>query len=126
VKAANALLILFLAVPLAGPAQAAGGGISVAEFLAKAGALKAKGPLALLSKDYKLLKSEGEAAGALYQARLAKERERGKASSCPPPRARPSNGQFLDYLRSYPVAARTGTLMRTAMADYFVRAYPCD
>jgi hypothetical protein len=126
VKGANAVLMLFFAISLAGPAQAAGGNMSVAAFLAKADALKAKGPFALLSKDYKRLKSEGEAAGAAYQARLAKERKQGKASSCPPPRARPSNNQFLNHLRSYPVAARASTIMRTAMADYFVRAYPCD
>ncbi len=120
-----ALLMPLLAITLAGPAQAAGGDISVAAFLARADALMAKGPFALLAKDYKLLRAEGEAAGAAYQARLAQEREQGQASSCPPRKARPSNSQFLDHLRGYPAAARPATNMRKAMADYFIRAYPC-
>ncbi len=99
--------------------------MSVATFLAKADKLMARGPFALVSRDYKVLRREGEAAGAHYRARLAKERERGKPSSCPPGKARPSNRVFLDHLRSYPAAARPGTPMRTAMADYFIRTYPC-
>jgi hypothetical protein len=126
VRSRNALLLLFFAFPLAWPAQANGGEMSVATFLAKSDSLMAKGPFALLSKDYKLLKAVGKAAGANYQTRLAREREQGKASSCPPRRARPSNNQFLNHLRDYPAAARSGTTMHTAMADYFIRAYPCD
>ena len=49
---------------LTGTAAAAAGDMSVATFLAKADALKAKGPLALLSSDIKLLQGEGQAAGA--------------------------------------------------------------
>jgi len=121
-------LALGALVPIAllpAPAMAAGGEMSVATFLAKADALRAKGPFALLSKDYKLLRREGEAAGAAYQQRLAKEREQGQPSSCPPRKARPGNNEFLDHLRSYPASLRLETKMRTAMADYFIRAYPC-
>ena len=48
---------------LAAPALAAGGDMSVATFLAKADALKAKGPMALFSPDIKVLQQEGQAAG---------------------------------------------------------------
>ena len=99
--------------------------MSVATFIAKADRLLARGPFALFSKDYKLLKAVGEAAGDDYKARLAREREQGNASSCPPRRARPSDKQFLKHLRSYPAATRPGTTMRTATADYFIRTFPC-
>lgn len=117
--------LLVLALLPAGTAMAAGGDMSVATFLAKADALRAKGPFALMSSDYKLLKAEGEAAGAVYQQRLQQERAAGRPSSCPPRGARPSNDQFIAHLRSYPAGARPNTPMRAAMADYFIRNYPC-
>lgn len=118
-------LATLLLLGLAAPALAADGTMSVAAFLAKADALRAKGPLALFSSDYKLLKQEGEAAGAAYRVRLQQERATGKPSSCPPQGARPSNNQFIAHLRGYPATVRPATTMRTAMADYFIRAYPC-
>lgn len=109
------------------PALANPGEMSVATFLAKADALRAKGPAALFSGDMKVLKSEGEAAGAAYRARLAAERAAGRPSSCPPPggKARMSSDQLLAHLRAYPAPARGGTTMKTAMADYFIKTYPC-
>lgn len=111
----------------AAPALANPGEMSVATFLAKADALRAKGPAALFSGDMKVLKSEGEAAGAAYRARLAAERAAGRPSSCPPPggKARMSSDQLLNHLRSYPAPARGGTTMKAAMADYFIKTYPC-
>jgi hypothetical protein len=107
------------------PALASDGNMSVATFLAKADGLRAKGPLALMSSDYKLLQAEGQAAGEAYSARLRQERAVGRPSSCPPQGTRPGSNQVLTHLRSYPVGARPGTTMRTAMADYFIRTYPC-
>ena len=51
-------------------ANAATGDMSVATFLAKVDALKAKGPMALFSSDIGLLKNEAYAAGRAYRARL--------------------------------------------------------
>ncbi len=112
---------------LATPALATPGEMSVATFLAKAEALRAKGPAALFSGDMKVLKTEGEAAGAAYRARLAAERAAGKPSSCPPPggKARISSDQLLTHLRAYPAPARGGTTLKTAMAEYFIKTYPC-
>lgn len=121
----RAIPVLVASLLLASPLHAAAGEMSVASFLAKADALRAKGAMALFSSDYKALKQEGEAAGAHYRARLQAERTAGKPSSCAPKGTRPSSDQLLSFLRSYPDAARARIPMRDAMADYFIRNYPC-
>ncbi len=107
------------------PALAAPGDMIVATFLAKADGLKAKGMGALFSPDIKVLKAEGMAAGMAYRDRLKAEKAQGKPSSCPPEKAKMTPDLLLTHLRAYGPAARTGTTMKTAMADYFIRKYPC-
>lgn len=107
------------------PLMANPGDMNVATFLAKADALRAKGPMALFSSDYKALKSEGEAAGADYRARLNAERAAGRPSSCPPKGAKVNSDKLLAFLRTYPEAHRPRTSMRQAMGDFFARTYPC-
>jgi hypothetical protein len=125
-KAGGAALALALAAMAAAPAYAAGGDMSVATFLGKAEALMAKGPFALLSKDVKVLRAEGEAASDVYHARLARERAQGNPSSCPPRKPKePSNSEFLKHLRSYAPAVRAVTKMNVAMGDWYIRTYPC-
>jgi hypothetical protein len=110
----------------AAPALAAAtGDMSVATFLAKADALKAKGILALGSSDIGLLREEGMAAGAAYRTRLQAERAAGKPSSCPPKGSKMNSNQLLGHLRTYPENQRPRVTMKTAMADYFVKTYPC-
>lgn len=119
------LASVLLATLIAAPALAANGEMSVAAFLSKADALKAKGLFALGSADIKLLREEGQAAGMAYGARLQQERAAGKPSSCPPKGARPSSNEVLSHLRTYPPAKRPTTSMKTAMADFFIKTYPC-
>jgi hypothetical protein len=114
-----------MAMALAAPALAAGGEMSVATFLAKADALKAKGIMALGSSDIGLLRSEGQAAGEAYKLRLEAERQAGKPSSCPPKGTRPTSNQIMTHLRTYPEPARPRTTTKTAIADYFIRTWPC-
>ncbi|WP_309621629.1 hypothetical protein [Novosphingobium sp.] len=118
-----AVLTMLLAVPMA--AIAAPGDMSVATFLNKADALKAKGPAALFSSDIGLLKSEGKAAGEHYKARLKRERAEGRPSSCPPPGVKINSDDLLAHLRTYPATVRPKVSMKQAMADYFIKAYPC-
>ena len=110
---------------VAAPAVAAPGDMSVATFLAKADALRARGPMALFSSDIGLLKAEATAGGQEYRTRLVGERQRGTPSSCPPPRSAMNQNVLLTHLRSYPAAQRPRVTMRAAMADWFVRTYPC-
>lgn len=117
--------LAILALASASAAAAAPGDMSVATFLAKADALRAKGFMALMSSDYKVLKAEGTAAGQAYRARLNAERAAGKPSSCPPTPARVDSNMVLAHLRSYPEAARPRITMKTAMADLFAKTWPC-
>lgn len=110
---------------LTAPALAAPGDMSAATFLAKADALKARGIGALGSPDIKVLRSEGQAAGEAYRQRLQAERAQGRPSSCPPKGAKVSSDKLLAHLRTYPEPARAKTSMKQAMADYFIRNFPC-
>lgn len=116
---------IILALLAATPALAAGGNMSVATFLAKADALKAKGAMALFSSDIKVLQQEGNDAGMAYKAQLDSERAAGHPSSCPPKGVRINSDQVLAHLRSYPTDQRPRVSMRTAMADLFKKTWPC-
>jgi len=120
-KILAALAILALPTAL----HAATGDMNVATFLAKADALKAKGAMAMFSSDIGVLKAEGQAAGQAYKSRLDKERAAGRPSSCPPKGTRVSSDEVLAHLRTYPANARPKVSMKQAMADYFIKKYPC-
>ena len=119
------ILALFACLALAAPVLAAPGDMNVATFLAKADALKAKGVTAMFSSDLKLLRTEGQAAGANYKVRLNAERATGKPSSCPPKGTKVDSDKLLAFLRTYPEPVRPRVSMKQAMADYFIRTYPC-
>lgn len=106
-------------------ANAQGGAMSVATFLAKADALRAKGPFALMSSDYKLLKAEVNGAAQAYRVRLKGEQAAGRPSSCPPARAPFNSDDVMAQMRSYPPTHRAQTSVATAVADLFVARYPC-
>jgi hypothetical protein len=107
------------------PALAAPGDMLVSTFLTKADALKAKGLAAMFSSDVKLLQSEGQAAGVAYFNRLKTERTAGRPSSCPPKDLKVDSNAVIAHMRSYAPDARGRTNLRTAMADFFIKSYPC-
>lgn len=113
------------AAMLSGPALAAAGDMSVAAFLAKADALKAKGPMALFSSDIAVLKAEGQAAGTAYKAQLDAERKAGHPGSCPPKGTRIAGDDLMAQMRAYPSAARSKITVKTAMVDMFRAKFPC-
>ena len=122
-RGATAALVVLLA---ASPVVAEPGDMSAAAFLGKADALRAKGPMALLSGDIKVLKAEGQAAGLAYRARLKADKSAGKPPhSCPPAKSKINSTQVIEHLRAYPAAARTRTTMKAAIADLMVKTYPC-
>lgn len=113
-------------VLLATPALAEPGDMSAAAFLAKADALRAKGAMALLSGDIKLLKAEGQAAGQAYRARLRADKAAGRTPhSCPPPKSSINSTQIIAHLRSYPAAQRPRITMKAAISDLMAKTYPC-
>ena len=118
-------MVLLAALMLPSALLAAPGDMSVAAFLSKAEALKAKGAIALFSGDVGVLKAEGKAAGEAYRARLNTERAAGHPSSCPPPGIKINSDELLGFLKLYPVATRPQISMKQAMAEFFIRKYPC-
>jgi hypothetical protein len=110
---------------LACPALAAPGDMNVATFLAKADALRAKGAMALFSSEMGVLRSEGTAAGMAYRDRLRAEKAQGKPSSCPPKGTKVNSNDLIAHLRTYDPAARSAKSMKSAMADFFIKTWPC-
>lgn len=119
------VMFLLAAVLLPTTVQAAPGDMSVAAFLGKADALKAKGALALFSRDIGVLKAEGKAAGNAYRAKLKTERAAGRPSSCPPQGTKLNSDELLGFLKTYPASDRPQVSMKQAIADFFVLKYPC-
>lgn len=120
-----AVAVLTASLAASGAAQAAPGDMSVAAFLAKADALRAKGFMALMSRDYSRLKSEATAAGLDYRSRLKAERTAGRPSSCPPQPTRIDSPMLMAHLRGYPEGERARVPLKAAMADLFIKTWPC-
>lgn len=104
--------------------------MTVAEFLAKANALKAKGLFALGSADIGLLKSEMETVGAAYRADIEGARKAGRTpDSCPPPKgsakAKLGGKAFLADLQAIPPAQARITSMKDAFYAIMRKRFPC-
>lgn len=115
-------IVAALAVPVTAQAM------TVAEFLAKTEALKAKGVLAIGSPDIGLLRSEIMTASDAYRAKLAAEVAAGRMpSSCPPPKgtAKVTSDDIIAEFGKIPVAQRSKTSVSTAFAAFMTRRYPC-
>lgn len=105
------------------PAQA----MSVAEFLAKVNALKAKGAMAMFSSDIGLLKQEVEGASAAYRGDLAAATAAGrKPSSCPPPKgqAKIGSSELIAAFEKIPPAQRNISV-KAAFATMMQQRFPC-
>ena len=100
------------------PAEA----MTVAQFLAKARAVQAKGMLAVGSADLKALQDEIMRVAKAYRASPASR----PPQSCPPPpgQSKISAQQLMAELERIPVAQR-GMSMDTAFAAIMKRHYPC-
>ncbi len=112
------------AVLLPAAAQA----MSVAEFLAKTDALKAKGIMAMASPDIGLLRDDIASASDAYRAGLAAETAAGrKPSSCPPPKgtAKITSDDIIAAFRAIPAPRRARTSTKTAFAAFMKQRYPC-
>lgn len=108
---------------VAAPANA----MTVADFLAKVTALKAKGPIAMLSADIGLLKQEIDTASAAYHADLAAAAAAGKRPrSCPPPKGQVKMGsdELIAEFERIPPAKRNVSVS-AAFAAMMHRRYPC-
>lgn len=101
--------------------------MTVAEFLAKANALKARGMFAMMSSDIGLLKAEMAGIADAYRGDIAAARAAGrKPHSCPPPKGQSKMGssEFLAELEKIP-QARRGISMKAAFYGIMARRFPC-
>jgi hypothetical protein len=117
-----ALAVILAAVPLASASA-----MTVSTFLAKAEALKKKGPLALFSGDLKLLKSEISADAAQLRAeRLAAEAAGRRGAFCPPAGGvKLTDEHVLEAMTTVPPAHRARTDTKDALRAYLAKRHPC-
>lgn len=116
----SAVLVLAL-VPASAHAM------SVAEFLAKANALKAKGIFAMGSSDIKLLRGEMENAANAYRADLTAAKKAGRTPhSCPPPKGKTKLGskEVMAEFEAIPAGQR-GMSVKSAFYAMMKKRYPC-
>ena len=99
----------------------------VSTFLQKAQALKASGPLALLSSDYRLLKNElSSTMEALHSERLAAVHAGRPPAYCPTQQSGSmSVGEIVGAMNAVPPAARQSTDVKDAMRTHMARRFPC-
>lgn len=120
--------VMTAAIAFAAMVPAAAQAMSVAEFLAKADALKAKGVLALASPDIATLRNEIVAAGTVYRAGIDADIAAGrKPKSCPPPKGKTgvNSDDIIASFSKIPVAKRAKTSTAAAFAAFMTKRYPC-
>jgi hypothetical protein len=99
----------------------------VSTFIDKANALKAKGPFALLSSDYGLLKNEVVTSmTALRNERLAAVKAGSKPAYCPTQ----ASGQMdvdevLGAMNAVPAPLRPRTAVKDALLQHLAQRFPC-
>jgi hypothetical protein len=118
-------LALAMSLALPGPVTADAGAMSVATFLAKAEALKAKGMMAYFSSDASLLKAEVTSSAQAFRRQIKQEAMTGKPSACPPERAALDSSDLVAHMRSYPAADRHRIPVAQAVGDLIRKRYPC-
>lgn len=114
---------MMIAAPLTpAPAQ------DVAHFLVRVDRLLARGPFALLSRDFYRLKHLVEADGDQLKREFAVEKALGhRTLFCPPTTDKPRVGktEYLAALRAVPLAKRATTDTKDVLRTVLERKYPC-
>jgi hypothetical protein len=100
--------------------------MDVASFLARAEKLQKKGPLALLSSEYRALKHEAENAGDALKAERVALVKAGKLTPyCPPKKGSLGSSELLNAFRAIPAADRPRTSVKDGMRAYLAKKWPC-
>jgi hypothetical protein len=108
-------------------APAAAQSMPLPTFLAKADALKKKGPLALFSGDLKTLKKEMQESAKLLRAeRLAAAQAGKKPAFCPPEKGAAMGAEeILGHFRLIPAAERAKMSTKDGFRSFMMKKYPC-
>ena len=122
-RVAGVLLFAAIACPGAAHAQS----MNAETFYKKALALKAKGPMALMSRELKPVVNEAKAAGLKARAqRLAAAAAGRNPRYCPPEGSkRLGTEEFMSGMAAIPAAERARIDMTEAMTRILVRKHPC-
>ena len=119
--------MLLIGLSLTVAPLAAASAMPVETFLAKADAIERKGPMAVFSKDLKLLmnqvKKDAAELKAANQALAAAGKP--KAYCAPGKGVKLTNRDILDAMRAVPPAQRARTNSKDALKALMVRRYPC-
>lgn len=119
--------LIAAAVAFGWPAPALAQNMNAEAFYRKAVALQKKGPMALFSREVKLLMNEGKAAGERARAqRLAAQRDGRPVRYCPP-MGKQSLGstEFMRRLGAISQTDRARIDMTEAMTRILVVKFPC-
>jgi hypothetical protein len=111
-----------LAMPVAASAM------TVAEFLAKAEALKAKGMMAMMSSDLPVVRGEMQAATTAYRTDVDAARAKGRTElGCPPPKgqAKISSDTIMADLAAIPKAVQAKVLVKAGLYAAMAKRFPC-
>lgn len=111
-----------LAAPIAASAM------TVAEFLARANALKAKGMMAMMSSDLPVVRGEMQAATTAYRTEVDAARAKGRTDlGCPPPKgqAKLSSDIIMADLAAIPKPTQARMTVKAALYDVMRKRYPC-
>jgi hypothetical protein len=106
----------------------AAGAMTVAEFLAKAEALKAKGMMAMMSSDLPVVRGEMQAATTAYRADVDAARAKGITTlGCPPPKgqAKLSSDVIMADLAAIPKAVQQRTTVKAGLYALMAKRFPC-
>lgn len=120
---------LILGVLIAAAPVTAVGAQDVATFLVRVDRLIARGPMALLSRDFYRLKAAIEADGDALKKDFARAKAAGHATDfCPPAKGKPrvNKHEYLAALRAVPAARRKSTDTKDVLRTVLERKYPCS
>jgi hypothetical protein len=97
----------------------------VVTFLAKAEALKKRGPFALFSSDYTRLKSEVNNSARMLGAEQTAARKAGRQpATCMPNKISLGTEEILTHFRSF-AGSHQGASVKAALLSFINKKYPC-
>ena len=119
-----AILLVLMSLPSAAQAQS----MNADAFYKRALALKAKGAMALMSRDLRPIIKEAKSAGLKARATRLAAVAAGRTPRYCPPRGskRLGNEEFLAGMAAIPPAERLSIDMTEAMTRILVRKFPCS
>ncbi len=117
------VVALLVALAPAGALQAQS--MPVSDFLTRAEALKKKGMMAIVSKDFGVLKTQIQNSGKQLRAEQNEAAKAGRQpATCMPKKASFGPDELLGHLRSIPPQQRSMSI-KAGLASFMRKKYPC-